>query len=136
LKCSILSIVLTLAASQTDADLKQDIIDRCRAHLGKHGSAAVRACTEQDIAAAEALTEYPNTAERTVLRCRTQLKYLGWSRVKACVDQNLEAKAALSSYPEKYQAIIDGCQTRMGAFGWHMVKACTDRDIGSGKATD
>ena len=132
----LIGIALMLAAAQVVADLQQDIASRCRAHEGKHGSAAVKACMDQDIAAAEALAKYPDTAEKTILRCKTQLKYLGWARVKACTDQNLEAKAALSGYPGKYKAAIDGCQVRMGAFGWHLVKACTDRAIGSAKGTE
>ena len=133
LKQIVLGVVLILAASQAVADLEQETMDRCRAHAGKYGSAAVRACFDQDVAAAQALEEYPKTAERTILRCGTQFKYLGWARIKACTDQNMEAKSMLSEYPAKYNSIIDGCRTRMGAFGWHLVKACADRDIASGK---
>lgn len=132
----VLAIALTLAAADVGADRRQDIADRCRALEGRNGRTAVKACIDQDIAAAEALAKYPETAKMTIVRCRTQFKYLGSARIKACTDENLQAKAALSEYPSKYEAVIDGCRIRMGAFGWHLVKACTDSAIGGGKGTE
>jgi len=132
----VLWVVLTLAAFPTVADLQSEIADQCRARAGKYGSAALSACIVEDRAAADALANYPETAETIILRCRTQFKYLGWVRIKLCADQGLEAKAALSTYPDRYQAIIKGCQIKMGAFGWHMVKMCADRLIGTDRALD
>ena len=123
-----LALLLALAAPHAAADLRGEITEACQGRVGKRGSAAVAACVAEDLPAARALSEYPDSARSTIMRCRPQPKYLGAARIKACADRRLQAAAALADYPEGYAEAVESCRIRMGAFGAHMVKACVDSE--------
>lgn len=58
-----LMLVLTVmmvatAPSLADADVKKEIIDRCRSQMGEYGASMVKACADQDIEAEKALSDY------------------------------------------------------------------------------
>ncbi len=94
-------IVLLLAVApsvQAGDDVKQEIIDRCRATMSEYGAAMVKACADQDIEALVALNQYPESHQPLIRRCYGQMAEYGYAMVKACVDQDLEAEAALSNY--------------------------------------
>ena len=90
-------LLATTAGAEMTADaIKQEIIDRCHASMGNYGTRMVKACVDQDIKAANALGEYPDSAIDIMKRCATIMGRYGWHMVKACVDQDLAAEAALS----------------------------------------
>jgi hypothetical protein len=136
MKPLLVCLLLSLWTLQVLAYSEEEILAGCESRAGRQGVTAVRNCVAEDVAAAEALANYPETAEGIVRRCRVQLKYVGWARVKACADKGIAAREALSAYPEEHQSLVEGCRIRMEAFGWHMVKACADRDIEARKGMD
>jgi len=124
-----LAILLVLSTPLAQADLKDDVIARCRRQMGEYGAAMVKACVDQDLAAAKALAEYPQELRDIVARCQRQMENYGWSMVKACADQDIEAASALPKYPKKHESIIARCQRQMGEYGFSMVRTCVDQDI-------
>ena len=136
MKPPLVCLLLSLWTLQVLAYSGDEILAGCESRAGRQGVTAVRNCVAQDVAAADALANYPETAESIIRRCRVQLKYVGWARVKACADHGLAAKAALSAYPDEYQSLVEGCRITMEAFGWHMVKACADRGIEAREGMD
>jgi len=121
-------------SKKTDKDVKDEIIERCRAQMGEHGSAMVKACVDQDLEAFSTLMKYPSESKEIIDRCKGQIVSYGWNMVKACTDQDTEAKTALQKYAADYKAIVARCQSQMGSYGWNMVKACADQDIAAEKA--
>lgn len=91
-------MVVATAPSLADADVKKEIIDRCRSQMGEYGASMVKACVDQDIEAANAITKYPDKYKEIVARCMGQMREYGFSMVKACADQDIEAEKALSNY--------------------------------------
>lgn len=81
-----------------DSDIKSEIIDRCRKDMGEYGSALVKACVDQDIEAAIALSKVPKKYEPILTRCLREMRQYGFAIVKACVDQDIEAEKALERY--------------------------------------
>lgn len=51
-------LAVLLAVPLAVADMKQDIIDRCRRQIGQYGNAMVKVCVDQDIQAEKALKRY------------------------------------------------------------------------------
>jgi hypothetical protein len=91
-------IVFYLALAQANADVTQEIIMRCRTQMQEYGSAMVKACVDQDIAALRALNGYPTEHQAIVSRCYRQMKDYGYAMVKACADQDIQAEEALKTY--------------------------------------
>lgn len=90
-------LLATTAGAEMAVDqINQEIIDRCHASMGNYGARMVKACVDQDVKAANALGEYPDSAIDTMERCAAIMGRYGWRMVKACVDQDLAAEAALS----------------------------------------
>ncbi len=73
----------------------------------------VKACVDQDLSAAEALSRYPKERD-IVSRCVAQMHEYGWSLVKACADQDIEAATALARYPAAVRVIGSKVPTTNG----------------------
>ena len=84
-------------SSDVSHDERNAVISRCRAQMGEYGSAMVKACVDQDMAAYEALQTYPDDRASFIDRCAKQMGKYGWSMVKACADQDIEAERALAN---------------------------------------
>ena len=80
--------------ANTIASVRSSAIERCREAMGDYGSAMVKACVDQDVAAYQALVSY-SAHEAMILRCRRNMESYGWAMIKACVDQDIEAEGAL-----------------------------------------
>ena len=63
--------------------------------MSEYGWAMVKACTDQDIEAADALAAYPEKAQPFITRCHQQMNEYGWAMVNACTDQDIEAEKSL-----------------------------------------
>ena len=72
------------------------IIARCREEMDEFGSAMVKFCAEEDIAAYRALQRYPVEHRRFVERCTREMGQYGWNMVKCCADEDIDAERALS----------------------------------------
>ena len=64
--------------------------------MGEYGSAMVKACVDQDMAAHSALQTYPSEHAPIIERCIKMMGTYGWNMVKACTDQDIEAERALT----------------------------------------
>lgn len=71
------------------------VMQRCRREMQAYGSAMVKACVDQDMAAYRALLDYPSEHLSIQARCSGQMAQYGWAMVKACVDQDVQAERAL-----------------------------------------
>ena len=80
-------------AGATDS-VRRSAIARCREAMGDYGSAMVKACADQDLAAYAALSRYSGH-QATINRCRRDMQSYGWAMVKACVDQDIESEQTL-----------------------------------------
>jgi len=112
-------------------EIKKEILGRCRNQMKDYGASLVKACADQDLDAAEKLTNYPRdkSISAIVARCERTMSNHGWNLVKACVDQDLEAHKELAQIEQKYNKIVASCTRRMEKHGWNLVKACVDQDI-------
>ena len=82
--------------SSNDFDTEKDIIiSRCREEMGGFGSAMVKICVDQDIAAYEELVTYPDSHTTFITRCVKEMGDYGWQMVKHCADQDIAAERAL-----------------------------------------
>jgi hypothetical protein len=80
------------------AEVKKEIISRCRNQMQQYGAAMVKACVDQDLEAFQDLQSYPKEYQQIIDRCSHTMKQYGYSMVKACADQDIEAEKALSHY--------------------------------------
>ena len=81
------------------ADIRQPIIDRCRAQLGNLGAAMVKFCVDEDLTAHTALDGYDKQHQPIIDRCqRDMLSVGGWTMVQFCADKDIEAERALEDY--------------------------------------
>ena len=122
----------TLHAIETiTPEMKKEILERCRNQMKDYGTSLVKACVDQDLDAAEKLTNYPRdkSTSEIVSRCEQTMSNHGWNLVKACVDQDMEANKELGKLEQKYSKIVASCTRRMKNYGWNLVKACVDQDI-------
>ena len=85
------------ASSDVSRDERSAVISRCRTQMGEYGSAMVKACVDQDMAAYETLRSYPDEHAPFIERCAKQMGEYGWSMVKACTDQDIKAERALAN---------------------------------------
>lgn len=120
-----------LAIDAVTPELKESILERCRDQMKDYGASLVKACADQDLAAAKALITNSNdeSTREIVTRCERTMSSHGWSLVKACVDQDLEAKKALGEIEKEHGEIVASCTKRMKSHGWNLVKACVDQDV-------
>lgn len=95
---SIFSLIISLNSIGALADVKQEIIARCRSQMGEYGSAMVKACVDQDLNSLVALKKYSKRYDSAITRCISTMKEYGYAMVKACVDQDIEAEKELSNY--------------------------------------
>ena len=85
------------AAAQIDeAAERERIITRCREDMGEYGSAMVKFCAEEDLAAYKALRRYPAEHNSFVERCMREMGNYGWNMVKFCADEDIDAEQALN----------------------------------------
>ena len=94
---ALMSKMKNRASSDVSRDERSAAISRCRTQMGEYGSAMVKACVDQDMAAYEALQGYPDDYAPLIERCVKQMGEYGWSMVKACTDQDIEAERALAN---------------------------------------
>lgn len=81
------------------AEIRQSIIDRCRAQMGDYGASMVKACVDEDLAAYSVLQGYDDRYSEIIDRCtRQMLSLTGWAMVKFCADADIEAEQALEDY--------------------------------------
>lgn len=94
-----LLLALVLSSIVVADDIRRSIINHCRDQMGDYGSAIVKACVDQDIAAHAALQGYDGRYSEIIERCtRQMLSVGGWAVVRACTDQDIEAERALEDY--------------------------------------
>lgn len=95
---AVLSLFISLATTVAKADIKQEVIARCRSQMGEYGSALVKACVDQDLKALVALNKYPKRYDSIVGRCMNSMQEYGYALVKACADQDIKAEKELADY--------------------------------------
>ena len=78
-----------------ESDARDEVIERCRRDMGEFGSAMVKACVDQDLAALRSLEEYPSEHQPILERCFRDMGEFGPAMVKACADQDITAEEAL-----------------------------------------
>ena len=123
------------ADATLDADLRQEIVLRCHYDVGEFGVESIHLCVEEDNAALDALSAYPEPVTPVVSRCTRERERDGWARVKLCIDQDLAAQDALSRYSDEYKAVIDLCRGQVGEQGPAKIKACVDQRISAKAGT-
>ena len=92
IKCVLAAAMLLLPFAVTWAEPTDEVVDRCLYQVGEFGAAMVRACVDQDLSAARALSQYPEEVKEIVARCTRHMQRNGWSMVKACADQEIQAR--------------------------------------------
>ena len=83
-------------AESNEAAEREKIISRCRKEMAEYGSAMIKYCAEEDIAAYRALQSYPAELRPLVERCNREMGGYGWSMVKYCADEDIDAERALN----------------------------------------
>ena len=85
-----------LLSQEIPSEIRESILDRCRTQMSAFGAATVKFCVDEDVAAYQALSSYPDGVESILDRCRNQvLSVGGWTTVKFCADQDIAAERAL-----------------------------------------
>jgi hypothetical protein len=72
-------------------DLKAAIVMRCYYAVGEFGSELVDRCVKDDLAASQALQQYPKEVAPVIRSCTDRLLGDGFGRIKACVDEAVKA---------------------------------------------
>lgn len=90
--------ILLLISFSAFADVKQEIISRCRSQMGEYGAAMVKGCVDMDIKALVALNKYPKKYDSIISRCNETMGEYGYSMIKGCADQDIKAEKDLSEY--------------------------------------
>lgn len=98
LTTAIVAAILSINTFSAIADVKQEIIARCRSQMGEYGSAMVKGCVDMDIKALNALNKYPKKYEAIISRCAGMMEEYGYAMIKACADQDIKAEKELSEY--------------------------------------
>ena len=97
----LLVVAAPVVSAQVPDDVKQAVIDRCRAQMQSIGGATmVKFCVDQDFMAYEALGDARYLRyESVVERCTRQMLSMGgWEMVKFCADEDIAAEQALEKY--------------------------------------
>ena len=84
------------ADASDEAAERAKILSRCREEMGEYGSAMVKFCVEEDIAAYRALQRYAVELRPFIERCTREMGSYGWSMVKFCADEDINAERALN----------------------------------------
>ena len=84
------------AGSRDETAERERIVSRCREEMGPHGSAMVKFCVDEDLAAYRSLQRYPAELHPFVQRCEKEMGPYGWSMVKFCADEDISAERALN----------------------------------------
>lgn len=82
-------------ARTSESDARDEVIQRCRRDMGEFGSAMVKACVDQGLAALRSLQDYPSEHHPILERCLRDMGEFGPAMVKACADQDIAAEEAL-----------------------------------------
>ena len=88
-------------SAQVPDDVKQAVIDRCRAQMQAIGGATmVKFCVDQDLAAYQTLGGARYSRYQAVVdRCTRQMLSIGgWETVRFCADEDIAAEQALETY--------------------------------------
>ncbi|MBI3530685.1 MAG: hypothetical protein HY067_22285 [Betaproteobacteria bacterium] len=112
-----------------EEDLKSAVITRCMYEVAEFGEELVRICIDEDLAAANALAQYPANFAEIVNNCSQRRQNHAWAMVKVCADMEIAAEAALTAYDGKYAPLIEECRAKTGKQGPAKVKACVDQAI-------
>jgi hypothetical protein len=132
-----LSTLLCLSAAPCPAiadDVQAEIVMGCIYSMGEFGSEAVEVCRKENVAAVEALRDYPERHAQIIENCgRRAMSRGGWAAVKRCADQDIEAEAALAGYPDRLASLIAECAAQTTTQGPKAVKECVDRRLDSAR---
>lgn len=71
------------------ADYASMVPGRCIHDMGEWGEEAVHECIRRDLPAAQALEQYPPSADPLIGACIREAGRNGWAGVKACVDAKM-----------------------------------------------
>ena len=127
-----LSVALCLpfaAAGQSD-DVQADTVMGCIYSVGEFGAELVEICRKENLAAAQALRDYPKQHGHIIQSCsRRVMGSSGWAGVKLCADQDIEAQAALRGYPVEHHGLIAECEAQNAARGPSKIRACVDQRL-------
>jgi hypothetical protein len=93
-----LGVAPLMSAGQSPDELKQEIIDRCRASMGKYGASMVKSCVDQDIEALNNVVSLQEKYPDIVNRCLNSMRKYGFAMVESCSKQDIEAEEALKRY--------------------------------------
>jgi len=80
------------------SDLKQEIINRCRAQMSDYGASIVKTCVDEDYKAALRIRNLPEKYNSIINRCRNQMLDYGYSIVLTCINEDIKAAQALDDY--------------------------------------
>jgi hypothetical protein len=116
------------------AELTQEATMRCIYDMSEFGDDAVRVCVEADLAAADALQNYPASQAGGVQRCLENLWARGYGMVQVCVEQDLAAAAALADLGAQHAQTLDACRQKHGTQGAAAVKQCVDQALNASPA--
>lgn len=87
-----------VSVANADEDVKQEIIDRCRASMGEYGSSLVKACVDRDIEALQQLNQLVEAQGAIVGGCMNRMREYGFAMVLACAERDIQAEEELSKY--------------------------------------
>ena len=82
-------------APADQANIQDEIIERCQERMGNHGPAMVKGCVDMDMEAHAALIAYPKRYKAIVDRCMRRMGSHGWAMVRGCADMDIDAAQAL-----------------------------------------
>lgn len=111
-------------------ELRAWVVARCLYHAGEFGNELVDICVKADLAAAQALREYPPRSAAIVEGCTARLLDGGWEKIKMCADADIAAEEALARFDPRHGSLIAECRTKVGRFGSAKVRACADAAAG------
>ena len=105
------------ALADESEDLKSLIVMRCLYHAGEFGNELVDICVKADLAAAQALQEYPPQSAEIVQRCTARLLDGGWEKIRICADNDIAAEEALARLDPRHGSLIAECRAKAGRYG-------------------
>ena len=85
-------------AKNSEDQVRDAVIKRCRRQMGSYGSAMVKSCVDMDMEAYKALLGYKAEYKAIIDRCKRQMSQYGWAMVQSCADMDIEAEESLSDY--------------------------------------
>ena len=84
-------------AAAQQKGIRAAVMRRCRKDMQAYGSAMVKDCVDEDMAAFHALLDYGrlDVTREIESRCYSQMMAYGWAMIKDCIDVDMEAERAL-----------------------------------------